>query len=89
MRVLITIAAAGLSANAMAQAPSPAEVGTKPLIQVKRQAPAGCKLVGTVKGTKLWAGECVASELRSSQTAADAEKSLPERAADAIPLPRQ
>ena len=89
MRVLITIAAAGFSANAMAQTPSPAEVGTKPPVQVKKQVPAGCKLVGTVKGTKLWAGECVASELRSSQTAADAETSLQERAAGAIPPPRQ
>ena len=31
---------------------------TKPLVQVKPRAPAGCKLVGMVKGTKLWAGEC-------------------------------
>jgi hypothetical protein len=27
----------------------------------------GCKLVGTVKGTKLWAGECIAApELRTT-----------------------
>jgi hypothetical protein len=89
MRVLVIIAAAGFSANAMAQAPSPAEVGTKPPVQVKKQAPTGCKLVGTVKGTKLWAGECVASELRSSQPTADAEQSLQERAASAIPAARQ
>jgi hypothetical protein len=24
-------------------------------------APMGCKLVGTVKGTKLWAGDCTAA----------------------------
>jgi hypothetical protein len=30
-------------------------------------APLGCKLVGTVKGTKLWAGDCAdASELRGT-----------------------
>jgi hypothetical protein len=32
----------------------------------------GCKLVGTVKGTKLWAGDCAAaSELRGTTTAAE------------------
>jgi hypothetical protein len=52
--------------------------------QLKPKEPMGCKLVGTVKGTKLWAGDCVAaSELRS---AAPAETpSLPERASEAIP----
>ena len=38
------------------------KVGNKPIVQVKPKGPAGCKMVGTVKGTKLWAGECVASE---------------------------
>jgi hypothetical protein len=39
------------------------KVGTKPLVRVKpKGGPAGCKMIGTVKGTKLWAGECVASE---------------------------
>ena len=34
-------------------------------IQAKPRVPVGCKLVGTVKGTKLWAGECTAApELR-------------------------
>ena len=38
-------------------------VSAKPFVQSK--APVGCKLVGTVKGTKLWAGECTATpELR-------------------------
>ena len=29
-------------------------IGGKPIVQVKPSAPTGCKLVGTVKGTKLW-----------------------------------
>ena len=67
MRVLIILAAICFSANAMAQAPSPPKGGHKPLVQVKPKAPEGCKLVGTVKGTKLWAGNCAAaSELRGT-----------------------
>jgi hypothetical protein len=42
-------------------------VGGKPLMQIKPSAPIGCKLVGSVKGTKLWAGNCMASpELRTT-----------------------
>jgi hypothetical protein len=38
----------------------------KPFVQTKPKAPVGCKLVGTVRGTKLWAGECTAApELRT------------------------
>jgi hypothetical protein len=73
----------------MAQDHSPPKVGDRPLVEVKPRAPVGCKLVGTVKGTKLWAGECVALELSSSQTAAEVEKPLAERAAGAIPPSRQ
>jgi hypothetical protein len=41
------------------------KVGGKPAKQVKPLAPTGCKLLGTVKGTKLWAGDCAGpSELR-------------------------
>jgi hypothetical protein len=43
-------------------------VGTKRPAQTKPSAPAGCKLVGTVKGTKLWAGDCVANEMRGGAT---------------------
>jgi hypothetical protein len=89
MRLLIIIIAVGFSTNTMAQNSSPADVGTTQLVQAKKQVPAGCKFVGTINGTKLWAGECVVSELRSSQIAAEAEKSLSERAAGAIPRPRQ
>src|SRR6266571_7527347 len=67
MRTLLILAAIiGFSASAFAQTGAP-RGGGKPLKQVKPPAPMGCKLVGTVKGTKLWAGDCVAaSELRGT-----------------------
>ena len=60
-----------LSSNvALAQSRNPQKrptIGSKPIVQVKPSAPIGCKLVGTVKGTKLWAGECIAApELRTT-----------------------
>lgn len=58
MRTLLIVAAIiGFSVSAFAQTVAP-KVGGKPLKQVKPSAPMGCKLVGTVKGTKLWAGDC-------------------------------
>jgi hypothetical protein len=82
MRVLIILAAACFSANAMAQAPAPPKVGHRPLVQVKPRAAEGCKLVGTVKGTKLWAGNCAAAaELRG--TAPTGEPAAPKPAAEA------
>ena len=30
----------------------------KPIVQAKSSTLMGCKLVGTVKGTKIWAGDC-------------------------------
>ena len=71
MRFLIIAAALCFSANAMAQA-APPKVGNKPLVQVKPKAPMGCKLVGTVKGTKIWAGDCIANELRGDEQTAPA-----------------
>ena len=76
MSINNTLAAAGLlfgatliSGTAFAQgAPPPKRptVGGKPIVQVKPTPPLGCRLVGTVKGTKLWAGECIAApELRT------------------------
>jgi hypothetical protein len=82
MRFLIILAVVCFSANAFAQAAP--KVGNKPLAQVKPKEPMGCKLVGTVKGTKLWAGDCVASELRGATPATETQ-SLPERAGGAIP----
>jgi hypothetical protein len=72
MRTLLILAAIiGFSASALAQTAAP-KVGGKPLKQVKPSAPMGCKLVGTVKGTKLWAGDCVAApELRGATPSAE------------------
>ena len=60
-----------LSSNvALAQNRTPPKrptVGGKPIVQVRPSAPMSCKFVGTVKGTKLWAGECMAPpELRTT-----------------------
>jgi hypothetical protein len=59
MRMISIFAAIAFSTAAFAQ--TAPKVGTKPLVQVKPKAPTGCKMVGTVKGTKLWAGDCAAS----------------------------
>ena len=83
MKALVIIIAICFSANAFAQDASP-RAGKKPLAQVKPKEPMGCKLVGTVKGTKLWAGDCVGSELRGAAPAEET-KSLPERAIEVIP----
>ena len=83
MRILLVLATVGFSATAFAQN-APPKVGNKPLAQVKPKEPMGCKLVGTVKGTKLWAGDCVASELRGAAPATETQ-SLPERATGVIP----
>ena len=69
--------------SAFAQGAAP-KVGNKPLVQIKPQPPMGCMLVGTVKGTKLWAGDCVAAtELRG--TAETVLGSPPSQAAGANP----
>jgi hypothetical protein len=65
IRALVIIVAICFSANAFAR-DKPPKVGNKPLVLVKPKGPTGCKLVGTVKATKLWAGDCVASELRGA-----------------------
>ena len=80
VRVLLMLAAIAFSATAFAQS-APPKIGNKPLVQVKPKEPTGCKLVGTVKGAKLWAGDCVASELRG----ATETKPLSEQDIDAIP----
>ena len=65
MRALFILIATCCSATAFAQS-APPKLGSKPLVQVRPKEPMGCKLVGTVRGTKLWAGDCVGSELRGS-----------------------
>src|SRR6266508_1530031 len=56
----ITLVSGAASAQGAVPAKRPT-IGGKPIVQVKPTAPMGCKLVGTVKGTKLWAGECMAA----------------------------
>ncbi|MGB9056685.1 MAG: hypothetical protein WCC54_30905 [Pseudolabrys sp.] len=82
MRSLLILAAICFSATAFAQE-APPKVG-KPVAQVKPKAPTGCKLVGTVRGTKLWAGDCTGSELRGSTTTTETQ-ALPEQATAVIP----
>ena len=84
----ILIALILLPTVTLAQNTAPAKrptVGGKPVVQVKPSAPAGCKLVGTVKGTKLWAGDCTASELRTTLPAEEASKPPPDEPVGAIP----
>jgi hypothetical protein len=82
MRFLLVVAVIGFSANAYAQ--NAPKVGNKPLVQVKPKEPMGCKLVGTVRGTKLWAGDCAGSELRGTTTTTETQ-ALPEQATAVIP----
>jgi hypothetical protein len=72
MRTLLILAAIiGFSVSALAQTAAPKHSG-KPLKQAKPTAPMACKLVGTVKGIKLWAGDCLAPpELRDTSPAAE------------------
>ena len=76
IRALAILVAICFSANAFAKDKPPKN---KPLVLLKPKEPMGCKLVGTVKGTKLWAGDCVASELRGATPATETE-SMPEQA---------
>jgi hypothetical protein len=56
MQSILIFAVLLFAANAFAQdAP---QVGNKP-VQVKPKGPGSCKPLGTVEGTKLWAGDCV------------------------------
>jgi hypothetical protein len=85
------IPATALALDAAAPATQPTNVGGKPLVQVKPSAPAGCKFVGTVKGTKLWAGDCIASEQLRTTATGDQTSSVPlaDRAVGAIPKGQQ
>ena len=82
MRSLFILVAICFSTTAFAQS-APPKVGNKRLVQTKPKEPMGCKLVGTVRGTKLWAGDCVGSELRGSTTTTETH-ALPEQATEAI-----
>jgi hypothetical protein len=82
MRSLLILVAICFSTTALAQSVPP-KVGNKQLVQIKPKEPTGCKLVGTVRGTKLWAGDCVGPELRGSTTTTE-NHALPEQATEAI-----
>jgi hypothetical protein len=82
MRSLFILVAICFSGTAFAQS-APPKVGSKALVQVRPKAPMGCKFVGTVRGTRLWAGDCVGSELRGSTTTTESP-TLPEKATGSI-----
>ena len=77
MRTLLILAAIiGLSASALAQTEAPK--AAKAPRQIKPQGQMGCKLVGTVRGTKLWAGDCApAAELRGATPVEEPEANMP------------
>ena len=82
MRLLLVLVAICFSTTAFAQS-APPKVSNKPRVQVKPKEPMGCKLVGTVRGTKLWAGDCVGPELRGSTTPTETQ-AVPQQATGAI-----
>ena len=72
MRSLFILVAICFSGTVFAQS-APPKVGNKALVQVKPKTPMGCKFVGTVRGTKLWAGDCGGPELRGSTTTTESQ----------------
>jgi len=95
MRTALCFAMLLIPTVAFGQGPTPAKrptVGAKPLVQAKPRAPVGCKLVGTVKGTKLWAGECTAAQEVRTGTPVEGESSptsVPGAAGGATPKDQQ
>ena len=85
MKALVILIAACFSATAFAQSPLPK--AAKPKVQQNLRTPTGCKLVGTVKGTKIWAGDCAdAAGLRGAVPGVEgAPLSPPEPAGSPIP----
>ena len=83
MKALLILIAVCFSTAAFAQAPPPKTAKQK--VQPKPQTLMGCKLVGNVKGTKIWAGDCTdAAALRgAAPTAETGSPSLPEQEAGA------
>ena len=59
MKPLIGLLVPLFTTAALAQ--SPPKPAKKPAVQTKQQTPLGCKVVGTVRGTKIWAGDCIAA----------------------------
>ena len=67
LTLLLILVATCFTTTAFAQS-APPKVGNKPPVRVKPKEPTACKLVGTVRGTKLWAGDCVGVELLKGPT---------------------
>jgi hypothetical protein len=88
MRPLLILVAVFLSATAFAQS-APPKVGNKALVHVKPKELMGCTLVGTVRHTKLWAGDCVASELKGSTTTMETQASSDEATGSITPDQKQ
>jgi hypothetical protein len=86
MKWILIFAAVLCLTSAFAQTPSAPKVGSRPLVQIMPKGPTGCKFVGTVKGTKLWAGDCEASELRRSVPAAEMNEPTPAETIGTVPI---
>jgi len=87
MKLFLLTAALILSTSVYAQeAPKPSMGSGKSAAQMGPKA-VGCTLVGTVRGTKLWAGNCaVPDQLRSGVTASEtSDPPLQDQATGAIP----
>ena len=67
LTLLLILVATCFTTTAFAQS-APPKVGNKPSVRVKPKELTACKLVGTVRGTKLWAGDCVGVELLKGTT---------------------
>jgi hypothetical protein len=86
-KAFLGLAALLFAPGSFAQSAQP-QVAAQPPMHAKPQGPMGCKLVGTVRGTKLWAGECIdaAATLRGVETTAETTPpALPTQAGAAIP----
>jgi hypothetical protein len=87
MKPFLLMAALILSTSVYAQdASKPSMEGGKSAARIKPKV-VGCTLVGTVRATKLWAGDCAApDQLRSSVSATESsEPPLQDQANGAIP----
>jgi hypothetical protein len=51
-----------LVGSSFAQTQTPPKPGKMASVQAESKPSTGCKRVGTVRGTKLWAGNCVTAE---------------------------
>jgi hypothetical protein len=87
MKVLAGLIALLFATSAFAQSAQPKVAAQLPMHAKPQAAATGCKLVGTVRGTKLWAGDCMdAAALRGAEpTAETTAPSLPAQAGSAIP----